>query len=446
MDYLAIAAAAVEAAKQTGAYGAEAYVLDAKALTIEVNNQQVETLKQANDTGIGIRVISRNGTVGFAHSTSLEPNEIRAVAQQALANSQKTFADPFHRLPEKPGNIPALDLLDKELATITVDAKINKAKEIEQAARRADSRVKRTERCVYEDSEYGVAIVNSNGLANSYRSGYCGLYGVVLAEQDGDVQTGMGLAYGRRFSELDPVKVGDEAAREAARLLKGKTISTTKAALVLSPYIATNFFSVLIPALSADAVQKGRSLFKGKLGQKVASPLLSLIDDGRMEGGIASSPVDGEGVPTGRTELMSDGVLQHYLYNTYTAAKDNTISTGNGVRGSFKGMPEVGPTNIFIQPGIDNPQKLITDVKKGFYVTSVMGMHTANPISGDFSIGAAGVWIENGELTHAVRGVAIAGNILELLGDVDAVGSDLRFFGSQGAPTLRVANITISGS
>ncbi|EAX47930.1 peptidase U62, modulator of DNA gyrase [Thermosinus carboxydivorans Nor1] len=446
MDYLEIAVKAVQLAQKIGAYAAEAYVLDARALTIEVAEQKVETLKQANDTGIGIRVISREQAVGFAHCTGIDSGDIEGVVRQALANSRKSFADRYHFLPGKPQQIPEMDLLDRQLALASVEEKIEKAKEVERAAQRTDKRVRRTERCVYEDADYGVALANSNGLAVAYRSGYCGVYGMVLAEQDGDVQTGMALSYRRRFAELDPAAVGSEAAREAVMLLGAKTIGTTKAALVLSPYIATNFFSILIPALSADAVQKGRSLFKGKLGQKVASPVLSLVDDGRLEGGIASSPVDGEGVLTRRTELVVRGELKNYLYNTYTAAKDNVASTGNGVRGSFKGLPEVGPTNIFIQPGDTEPNAIIAGVRKGFYVTNVMGMHTANPISGDFSIGAAGVWIENGEFTHAVRGVAIAGNILELLNNVDAVGSDLRFFGSQGAPTLRISGITISGS
>ncbi|MPN00331.1 Metalloprotease PmbA [bioreactor metagenome] len=178
----------------------------------------------------------------------------------------------------------------------------------------------------------------------------------------------------------------------------------------------------------------------------MVSPLINLVDDGNLADGIATSPVDGEGVPTQRTHLIVKGTLYGYLYNAYTAAKDKVVSTGNGSRGSFKSMPEVGPTNIFIQSGNMKREKLIQDVKDGFYVTSVMGMHTANPISGDFSIGAAGVWIKNGEFVHSVRGVAIAGNILELFGQVDGVADDLRFYGSKGAPTIRISNITVSGS
>ncbi|MDR3592991.1 MAG: TldD/PmbA family protein [Negativicutes bacterium] len=446
MQYLELATQAVKEAEKAGAYNAEAYVLDARSLTVEVADQALETLKFANDTGIGVRVISPEGRVGFAFSTDIAPASLAALARQAVANGKSTAADRHNVLPPTAGGVlPALKMLDPKIAAMSVEDKIEMAKRVEASARQTDPRVRRTERCVYEDAEYGVALANSRQLAVQYRSGYCGLYGVVLAEADGDVQPGMGIMYRRDFDLLNPESVGREAALEASRLVGAKSIGTTQAALVLSPHVATNFFAVLIPALSADAVQKGRSLFRNKVGKTVASTLISLVDDGRLDGGIATAPVDGEGVPSRRTELIADGVLQGYLYNTYTAGRDGVTSTGNGVRHSFKSGPEVGPTNIFLQPGGQKPADIISQVRDGFYVTSVMGMHTANPISGDFSVGAAGVWIKDGAFAQAVRGVAIAGNILDLMAGVDAVGDDLRFFGSQGAPTVRIDKITVSG-
>jgi PmbA protein len=446
MDYIELARTAVKEAERLGAYTAEAYILDARSLLVEVLNQEVETLKQANDTGVGIRVIAADGRMGFAYSTSVDNASLREVAGQAIANSHNSVADKFNVLPPPLPALPLPKLVDPAIARTPVETKIGLAKAVETAARAADSRVRRTERCAYEDAEYGVALANSHGLVAHYRSGYCGLFGVMLAEEDGDVQSGMGLTYTRDFAGLDPQAVGREAADDACRVLGAKRIETTRAALVLSPYIASSFLGVLLPALSADAVLKGRSLFKDKLGAKVASPLFTLVDDGRLEGGIAAAPVDGEGVPTKRNELIAGGVLGGYLHNTYTAGRAGTVSTGNGVRHSFKGLPEAGSTNVFVAAGATDSQKLIAGVKNGFYVTSVMGMHTANPISGDFSVGAAGIWIENGEFTRPVRGVAIAGNILELLAGVDAVGDDLRFFGPHGAPTLRIGQITVSGA
>ncbi|MCX7781036.1 MAG: TldD/PmbA family protein, partial [Negativicutes bacterium] len=245
--------------------------------------------------------------------------------------------------------------------------------------------------------------------------------------------------------DLSPAHVGREAAAQALMLLGGRSVRTMKATLVLSPYVATNFLSVLAAAFSADAVQKGKSMLQDRLGQQVASSAVTVIDDGTLLNGIATAPFDGEGVLSARKELISGGKLLGFLHNSLTAARCGTVSTGNGVRNSFKSVTEVGPTNLFICAGDTAPQDIIRAVDNGFYVTAVMGLHMANPISGDFSLGAAGVWIENGELTHAVRGVAIAGNMLDLLGKVKAVGSDLTFFGSKGAPTLRIEEIMISG-
>ncbi|HHW45006.1 MAG TPA: TldD/PmbA family protein, partial [Desulfotomaculum sp.] len=234
-------------------------------------------------------------------------------------------------------------------------------------------------------------------------------------------------------------------ARRAVRMLGARPVATRRAAVILEPYVATGFLGLLGPGLTAEAVQKNRSPFAGKVGQQVASTMVTVLDDGAMAGGIASAPFDGEGVPTGRTVLIEGGVLKGFLHNTYTAARDGVQSTGNGVRGSFKSTPEVGTTNFFIQPGTVSPEQLIRDTASGLYVTEVMGMHTANPISGDFSVGAAGILIENGQLTRPVRGVAIAGNLLELLNHVDGVAGDLTFFGGRGSPTIRVARMSISG-
>ncbi|MFZ5640422.1 MAG: TldD/PmbA family protein, partial [Bacillota bacterium] len=362
------------------------------------------------------------------------------------ANSDKTTADKYNKLPPPGQDYPELELFDPGIHKATVESKIDLAKTMEQVARATDRRVTITERSTYFDAEYEVALANSFGFARSYRGAYCGAYTEVVAEQDGDSQTGFDIHYGLKFKDIDPMALGRGAAEKAVRKLGAKSIKTQQAAIILEPYIATQFLSVISPALSAEAVQKGRSLFAGKVGQQVASPRMTVVDDGARPGGIASAPFDGEGVPTGKTVLIKDGILQGFLHNTYTAAKDGTMSTGNGTRGSFKSTPEVGTTNFYIEPGATDPTELIKNVTNGLFITEVMGMHTANPISGDFSLGAAGIWIENGQFTQPVRGVAIAGNMLDFLNHVDEVGSDLRFYGGKGSPTLRIAKMTISGS
>lgn len=443
--YLTIAENAVQKAMDNGAAMAEAYLLSSKELSIEVRDGEVDTMKLAEDRGLGLRIISE-GRVGFAYTTQLSGEGIDQVVSQALANGANTEPDQYYTLPRITEDYPTLDIYDPEIRGATVESKIQLAVDMEKAAKAYDQRVKIIESSAYQDAEIEVSIVNSFGLKLHYQGAYCGIYLSLVAGEGEDSQTGFALKYGMKFAELDPGAIGSKAAERAVRMLGAKQVGSQKVPVVLDPYIATSFLGLLSPALSGEAVQKGRSLFAGKVGQQVASHLVTIVDDGRLSGGIASAPFDGEGVPTSETILIQGGQLKGFLYNTYTAAKEGVCSTGNGVRGSFKGTPEVGVTNFFIKPGQTSPESIIKEVKNGLYVTEVMGMHTANPISGDFSVGAAGIWIENGELTKPVRGIAIAGNIMDLLSSVDAVGSNLEFFGGKGAPTVRVSSMSLSGS
>lgn len=442
--FLDSAEAAIGKAKQLGAQLAEAYISNAKELNIDVRNGRVETMKLAEDRGLGLRVI-KEGRAGFAYSTDLSPRGVEEAARQALANCEKTAEDSHHHLPLPGPSYPELDIYDPGIRGASVEQKIDMAKSMEEAARAYDPRVKIIESSTYQDEEVLITIVNSHGMKLTYRGAYCGIYLALAAGEGEDSQTGFALDYGLKYGRLKPEEVGQEAARRAVRMLGAASVATRKAAVVLDPYVATGFLGLMGPALTGEAVQKGRSLFAGKVGARVASDKVTIIDDGAMPGGIASAPFDGEGVPTSRTVLIEGGLLKGYLYNTYTAAKDGVQSTGNGVRSSFKGTPEVGTTNFFIEAGKTPVDKLIKEVASGLYITEVMGMHTANPISGDFSVGVAGLLIENGEFTRPVRGMAMGGNIIEMLANVDAVGNDLQFYGGKGSPTLRVTGMTISG-
>lgn len=441
--YLDLAGQVVEKAARKGAL-AEAYLNAGEELNIEVRNQEVEALTTARDQGLGLRVIVDN-RVGFAFTTDFSTAALDTCVEQALANARMATPDEHNCLPARYPGYPQLDLWDPEITNTPLEKKIETAKEIERQARAYDPRVKITESCSYSDSRYLVVLVNSQGITAAYHAANCGASTFVVAVENGESQTGFGLAYGLKFKNIDPAKVGREGASKAVRMLGAKRVNTQRAAVVFDPYVATNFLGVIAPALAADAVQKGKSLFRGRVGQQVAAPVINLIDDGCRPDGIASSPFDGEGVPTEHTVLIEKGVLRCFLHNTYTAARDGVRSTGNGARGSFKTTPEVGTTNFYIEAGSRSPEEIIKEIPKGLYVTEVMGMHTANPISGDFSVGATGIWIEKGELTTPVRGVAIAGNIIGLLEAIDAVANDLTFFGATGAPTIRIASMTISG-
>lgn len=439
-----IAFFAMEKARSLGAEQAEVFLSSGKELVVEIRDGQVETLKLAQERGLGLRVII-GGRVGFAYTSDLTRPVVEDLAGQAVSNAASTAPDPYNLLPAPVPGYPALDLYDQAIRRATVEEKIEMARTLERAAREYDRRVRAIETATYHDGEVEVSLVNSLGIEASYRGAYCGLYISLVAEENGEAQTGFAMDYTLKFALLDPVKVGREAAQKAVRMLGAKPITARRVPVILEPYVATGFLGLLGPGLTAEAVQKRRSLFADKVGQEVASGLVTVVDDGAMEGGLASAPFDGEGVPTGRTVLIERGILQGFLHNTYTAAKEGVSSTGNGVRGSFKTTPEVGTTNFFIQPGTSSPEELIRSTPQGLYVTEVLGMHTANPISGDFSVGATGILIENGELTRPVRGVTIAGNILELLKNTDGVGNDLKFFGGKGSPTIRVAGVSVSG-
>ena len=267
---------------------------------------------------------------------------------------------------------------------------------------------------------------------------------MAIGQEGEDAQTGFSMDFTLQYKELNPIKVGRKP-EKAVQMLGGQTMPSAKLPVVLDPYVMVGILGVLQAAFSGEAVLKGTSFLAGKEGEKVASPLVRIIDHGALNGRLGSSPFDSEGTPTGETVLIKDGKLQGFLHNLYTARKTGVTSTGNAVRASYKSTPEVGTTNFYLEQGSVSRQELLGEIKQGLYVTEVMGLHTANSISGDFSLGAAGLLIENGELTSPIKGVALAGNLQDLLMGIDAVADDLTFYVGQGAPTVRIQGLTISG-
>lgn len=440
-----LAAGAVEEACRKGADAADAFFARGEELVIEVRNQEVENLKVAREEGVGIRV-TRGERLGFAYTSDLSRTAVSEAVADALANALVGSTDPYYVFPGPPASFPEMDLDDPGLKEVSQDVKIKIAQEIEQSGRAFDRRIRITEQASYEESYYEAVIANSEGLLAATRGSLCGGFASLVAGDDTGQETGFGLQFTRKFSELDPAAIGREAGFRAVRMLGSRRLETKRAAVVFEPYVVTNFLGLIAAALTAEAVQKGRSLFAGKVGKQVAAGNTTIIDDGALPQGLMSAPFDGEGVPSQRTVLIDGGELKGFLHNSYTAAKAGVTSTGNAARGSFKSPPELGNTNFYLAPGELEPEEIIRRTGSGLLLTEVMGMHTANPISGDFSVGAAGIWIEHGELTTPVRGMVIAGNILELLENIDLVGKDLRFFIGKGAPTIRVAGLTVSGS
>jgi len=443
--YQDIAQQVLELARQKGASQGEVFLLDGEELTIEVANQQVENLKLAQERGLGFRVLAGQN-LGYSFTSDLSTSALAKVVEMAIHNAGYAEPDPNWELPKAVTNYPSMDLFDEHTSKVAMEEKIRLAQRVEEAARAADPRITITEKSVYHDSQYSVNIYNTNGLAISYRGSYCGAYTVVVGQENGESQTGLQLQYELKYNDLDPESIGKTAGLKAVRMLGARSVSSARLPIVLEPYTATSFLGVLQTAFSGEAVLKGKSFLHGRVGQQVVSPLLSIIDDGTLVKRLGSSPFDGEGVPTQETILVRDGILQGFLHNTYTARKSGVPSTGNGVRGTYKSTPEVGITNFYLQNGSTASGKVISDVERGLLITEVMGMHTANPITGDFSLGASGLLIENGQITRPVKGIAIAGNLQEILMDIEAVGDDLTFFVGKGSPSLRIGAMSISGS
>ncbi len=445
MNFKDIAHDTLKKSLKAGAGLAEVFIIKSSANKIDVLDQKIESTDSINDFGMGIRII-KDKRLGFSYTADFDPSSIDQTISKAIASAENTPADEFNILPQPADEGSKLDIYDKEINNASIDKKIKIALEIEKTARGFDKRIKKTEKASYSDGESEVIIVNSNKVDISYKSNACGGSVEVIAEEGGLAEVGFGVDLVTKFSSLDPEKIGKEAGKRASELLGAKIIPSQKLALVFDPVVGMQFLGAIASLFSSDAVQKGKSLFKGKIGKTVGSKILSIIDNGRLENAVGSSPFDSEGVPTQETKLIESGTLKAYLYNCYTAAKDKVKSTGNGHRGSFKGLPEIGASNLYIEVGTSSPEDIIKKVKKGLLLKRVMGMHTVNPISGDFSVGAQGILIEGGKETYPVRGITIAGNLIEMLEKFEEIGNDLRFVGSIGSPTFLIPEISISGS
>lgn len=448
MDREQIAQIVFDVASATGA-DAEAYVTAEKETNVEVKQGEVEKFSFAGSKGLGVRVI-RDGRMGYAYTSDFTEASVRRCTEQALALAEAADADEFRRLPDpfvRPLQEP-LDNYDPAMETLTAEDKVAFAKAIEKAALQADERVVMALWSRYLDGVADVFLATTKGFKGSYKQSYAG--GILMAiAADGDERAvSFGVGVDNSIHKLDAQKIGREAGERAARLLGGKPVPTQEATIVYSPFAATNVIGAMSRAMTAEAMQKNRSFLSGKLGQDVASDMVTLLDNGRMPGGLASRPFDDEGMPTGATRLINEGVLETVIYDTYTAAKEGTESTGNASRQSHREPPRLAPSNFYLQPGNISPDELIADVKQGLYVVNTMNTHSINPVSGDYSVSAQGFWIEDGQLSHPVNEVTIAIPLDQLLKNVKAVANDLLFLpfmGATGSPTFRVDGVMIGG-
>jgi PmbA protein len=432
----------IKKAMDKGCDAAEVFMKSSRGVSAEAKNGSVEALEVSLDRGIALKVI-RNRRLGFSYTTA--PEEIGKMIEDAVQGAEWTGADEYTCIPEF---APPEDVLifDDKLKEIREEDVIRDALLLEGSALSFDERIRKVRKAEVSAGTGTTTIVNSKGVNLTYHSSHYSSYLTALAEDgSGDGQMGWDYAGSRRMSDIDAELVGREAARRAIELLGSRKISAVKAPVILSPSVAGEFLDILSVSVSAEAVQKRRSFLAGKVGQTIISPLVDIIDDARMEWHVGTRPVDDEGVPSRTKTVISSGVLNGYIHNTYTAKKDGTVSTGNALRGGFKGLPGVGVSNFYIKPSDEGPAGgLVRSLSRGIVILGAMGVHTANPVSGDFSIGISGLWIENGEAVYPVKEAVISGNVLEMFKKVEAVGNDLKFYGSTGSPSLLIGDMDIS--
>jgi PmbA protein len=459
MKRLELAEKLVERARKLGAEEAEAFVMESSEVGISIRDGQPETVNYNNNSGYGIRVLI-GGKMGFVSSNNLDLAEADKVLSRLVNYTQKHTPDEHNVLPEPAESQSAdrsMEQFDEKLTSIPVEEKIKAALALESSAKEADSRIMNTPFTKYGDISRQYAVASSRGISNEARRSE--IYGAIMAlgmevssegqPDPASAQTGIAIEVKARFADLVPATVGQKAARFALRMLNAGECKTAEVAGVFPPEAGFNFVQLVADMVAADLVQKKKSIFGGKMGEMVGSEKVTIIDNGRLQGGLASAIVDSEGVPTTLTEVIKDGQLTSLLYDSYTAHRGKTTSTGNAGRQTFTSKPHITPTNFYMKAGDISRENLIGAIQDGLYVTEVSGLHASvDQVTGNFSIPGKGLMIKAGELSQPVSGLTISGNIFDFFKGIDAVADDLTWEIREtviGVPTFKVNHIKISG-
>jgi PmbA protein len=445
MDYRELASDLLRSARAQGADAADVLVAEGTEFSVTVRKGDVETLKEAGSKALGIRVFVGRRTASSYTSDFARP-ALDALVAETVRMARATGEDPAAGLPDEvdPPDDVDLALFDPSPRELPTPERIERAREAEAAAL-ARPGITNSQGATYASSEGYALLANTRGFVGDYRASSVSLSVVPQAERDGQMERDYWYTTGRGLVDLDsPEQVGRTAAERTLRRLGARRVPTGTFPVVFDPESAGEILGVLFSAVSGYAVFRSATFLKDRLGETVASPLLTLVDDGRRYRGLGSRPFDGEGLRTRRNAPVERGVLRHWLCDSYAARKIGAKPTGSARRG-VAGGPSVGASNLYFEPGPSSPDEIIGGVARGLYVTDLIGFGV-NVVTGDYSQGAVGHWIEGGRLVHPVHEITIAGNLKEMLRDVDALGSDLVFRGSSASPTLRIRRMTVSGS
>jgi PmbA protein len=441
-----LAAGVVSRAMKAGATAAEAVVREGSEFSTVVRMGEVETLKESGSRAIGLRAFLGHRTAS-TYSSDFSKDGVQRLISGALELARVTSEDAYAGIPEPDqlGSLGDLKLYYEDVYSLPPEERIDYARRAERAALEADPRMKNSDGGSFDAAIGHKVLANSHGFVGEFRRSYCSVSAAPIAQdENGNMQRDSWYALARTIAKLEsPESVGREAARRTLRRLGSRKIASTQVPIVLDPTVAESILDNIFDAVDGGAIYRQSSFLANKLGEQVAASNITVVDDGTMPGGFGTEPFDGEGVPTRRTVVIENGVLKSYLLNTYTAKKLGMKTTGNASRG-LAGTPGIGSGNFYLQKGDRTPQQIIGDIKQGLYVVQFLGFGV-NMVTGDFSRGVSGLWIENGDLTYTVEEVYVAGNLKDMLNKISEIGNDLEFRGSTAAPTLRIDGMTIAG-
>ena len=425
----------------------EAYAEESRRTEVSALRGEVEGMQFAESRGVGVRLIADDRS-GYAWAADPSEDEVRDAVGRARENAALAQPDEFNGLPAAETFTPMPELFSETSAAITTDDKVRRALDLESSTVSRDPRVTKVDLAQIGDAVGRSAIVSTEGVDAEYARTDAWVVVVTLAVEGDETQTGFSFQVARGLDELDPEAIGAEAVDRAVAMIGAEKPATAKVPIILDPFAASDLLGVLAGALDADNVLKGRSLFAEQVGERVGAEAFTLVDDGTILAGPAACPFDGEGVPSGRTELFTDGTLNGFLHSTYTArrAGGGQRSTGNAKRGGYKSGPGVGTSNFLLEPGDLAVTDLYAMAEGGVLINDVSGVHSgANPISGEVSVGATGRRITGGAPGAPLREMTIASTIPEMLRGIGAVGNDLRWFTGVGTPSIFIGEMTLAG-
>jgi PmbA protein len=445
MQLVDLATETLQHARQSGADAGDVIIALGESFSASVRLGAVEKILNSREKRMGIRLFFGKSSA-ITSTANFSRAAVRALVEETVALAKATAADEFSGLPmveELASDQPDLDLADMS-TTLSLENKIALAREAESVAMQADTRITNSEGADFSNSFREIVYANTLGFTGQYHTTTYSLSAVPVASQNGAMQRDYWYSSNRKFQRLEPAAtIGKKAAERTLRRLGARRVKTQEAPVIFDPDMAASLLRHLATAVSGSSLYRKTSFLLDKIGQLIAAPGVWIEDNARIPSALGSKPFDGEGIATRRIPLVEDGILTNYLLDTYAARKLGRHSTGSAGR-SFTDAPAAGPTNLMLRAGTTPPEEIIRSVRSGLYVTELSGFGI-NPVTGDYSRGAVGLWIENGEFAYPVEEITIAGNLLDMFQNIEVIGNDLELRSTIAAPTLKIAKMTIAG-